>query len=61
VLIQDSVRYNGVYTAQDGSAQVSHYNSKGQYTYGSTTCTYTNNYTYANGEIRHDVLDLQCA
>ena len=58
---QGSSKSNFVLVAKEGEPQVSHSNGKSSFTYSGTTCTYQYNYTYANGELRHEAYDFQCS
>ena len=64
VYFQNSNQFNAVFVRSDGDPKVAHYNQKSEFTYsdGSATsgCTSQDNYTYANGEVRHSVYSFQC-
>ncbi len=59
MLYQGSEKYNSV--AHDNGAGVYHSNGQGEFSYGDTTCTYKYNFTYANGEVRHEAYDFECS
>ena len=61
VIEQCSSKSNFVLVAKEGEPQVPHSNGKSSFTYSGTTCTYQYNYTYANGELRHEAYDFQCS
>ena len=55
-----------VETAEDGLTQVNRYHGSREFSYTDSTtglqveCTFTYNFIYANGSIRHDVESLEC-
>jgi hypothetical protein len=60
VVYETSDSSNTVSLAKDSNTQAYHGTDEGYFNNGSTTCTYQNNYTYANGEYRHAVYNFQC-
>jgi hypothetical protein len=59
-IYQSSTKYHSLSVTRDANTQVDHYNNKGQFSVGNTTCTFTDIFTYANGEVRHETHDFQC-
>lgn len=60
VVAQYSNKQTFVLVQRGGQDQVVHNNGDGSFTFPDFGCTYKFNYTFANGEIRHDVYDIRC-
>ncbi|MBA3275430.1 MAG: hypothetical protein H0T72_06525 [Chloroflexia bacterium] len=61
-----SEKYHSTFIAKDGESQVYHDRGRGSFSYvdfftgEQVNCTYDYNWIYANGEVRHEINNVDC-